>query len=116
MSDDDKIVRETLYQLLKAVVFPAYKEDNQGTFISLMIAYVFNAMTHLSIDVRLMAFKFFDMVVQHYPLSFSMYADKVFVLFILTWEIARFLLYLKNIVFMHSFYSTSQRDIAEKPV
>ncbi|MFS8032386.1 putative pre-rRNA-processing protein Ipi1 [Helianthus anomalus] len=77
MSDDDKIVRETLYQLLKAVVFPACKEDNQGTFISLMMAYVFNAMTHLSIDVRLMAFKFFDLVVQHYPLSFSMYADKI---------------------------------------
>ncbi|KAI7732166.1 hypothetical protein M8C21_028920, partial [Ambrosia artemisiifolia] len=77
MSDDDKIVRETLYQLLKAVIFPACKEDNQGTFISLMMAYVFNAMTHLSIDVRLMAFKFFDLVVQHYPLSFSMYADKI---------------------------------------
>ncbi|XP_021984052.2 testis-expressed protein 10 [Helianthus annuus] len=30
MSDDDKIVRETLYQLLNAVVFLACKEDNQG--------------------------------------------------------------------------------------
>ncbi|KAI3713299.1 hypothetical protein L1987_71874 [Smallanthus sonchifolius] len=77
MSDEDKIVRETLFQLLKAVIFPACKEDNQGTFISLMMAYVFNAMTHLAIDVRLMAFKFFDLVVQHYPLSFSMYADKI---------------------------------------
>ncbi|XP_076896542.1 uncharacterized protein LOC143549537 [Bidens hawaiensis] len=77
MSDEDKIVRETLFQLLKAVVFPACKEDSQGTFISLMMAYVFNAMTHLSIDVRLMAFKFFDLVVQHYPLAFSMYADKI---------------------------------------
>lgn len=26
MSDEDKIVRETLYQLLKAVIFPACKE------------------------------------------------------------------------------------------
>ncbi|GKE10609.1 armadillo-like helical domain-containing protein, partial [Tanacetum coccineum] len=76
MGDEDKIVRETLYQLLKAVIFPECKEENQGTFISLMMAYVFNAMTHLSIDVRLMAFKFFDLVVQHYPVSFSMYAEK----------------------------------------
>lgn len=77
MSDEDKLVRETLYQLLKAVIFPGCKEDNQGTFISLMMAYVFNAMTHLTIDVRLMAFKFFDLVVQHYPMSFSMYAEKI---------------------------------------
>nr|GEV77408.1 hypothetical protein [Tanacetum cinerariifolium] len=77
MGDEDKIVRETLYQLLKAVIFPECKEENQGTFISLMMAYVFNAMTHLSIDVRLMAFKFFDLVVQHYPVSFSMYAEKI---------------------------------------
>lgn len=77
MSDEDKIVRETLYQLLKAVIFPACKEDNQGTFISLMMAYVFNAMTHLAFDVRLMAFKFFDLLVQHYPMSFSMYAEKI---------------------------------------
>lgn len=77
MTDEDKIVRETLYQLLKAVIFPACKEDNQGTFISLMMAYVFNAMTHLAFDVRLMAFKFFDLVVQHYPISFSMYAEKI---------------------------------------
>ncbi|CAH1415695.1 unnamed protein product [Lactuca virosa] len=77
MSDEDKIVRETLYQLLKAVIFPACKEDNQGTFISLMMTYVFNAMTHLAFDVRLMAFKFFDLLVQHYPMSFSMYAEKI---------------------------------------
>nr|GEZ24577.1 armadillo-like helical [Tanacetum cinerariifolium] len=77
MGDEDKIVRETLYQLLKAVIFPECKEENQGTFISLMMAYVFNAMTHLPIDVRLMAFKFFDLVVQHYPVSFSMYAEKI---------------------------------------
>ncbi|GKA27211.1 hypothetical protein Tco_0713379 [Tanacetum coccineum] len=47
--------------------------ENQGTFISLMMAYVFNARTHLSIDV---AFTFFDLVVHHYPTSFCMYAEK----------------------------------------
>ncbi|ESR43310.1 hypothetical protein CICLE_v10011038mg [Citrus x clementina] len=77
IGDDDKVVRETLYQLLKTVVFPGCKEDNQGPFVSLMVAYIFNAMTHLAVDVRLMAFKFFDLVVQYYPPSFSLYADKV---------------------------------------
>ncbi|GJU30927.1 armadillo-like helical domain-containing protein [Tanacetum coccineum] len=73
-------VRRALFVRLALKVqeknFNALKE-NQGTFISLMMAYVFNAMTHLSIDVRLMAFKFFDLVVQHYPASFSMYAEKI---------------------------------------
>ncbi|KAK3227006.1 hypothetical protein Dsin_006868 [Dipteronia sinensis] len=77
ISDDDKVVRETLYQLLKSVIFPACKEDNQGQFVSLMMAYIFNAMTHLAFDVRLMAFKFFDLVVQYYPPSFSLYAEKI---------------------------------------
>ncbi|KAA8518460.1 hypothetical protein F0562_015934 [Nyssa sinensis] len=77
ISDDDKLVRETLYQLLKSVIFPGCTEDNQGPFISLMMAYIFNAMTHLSIDVRLMAFKFFDLVIQHYPPSFSLHAEKI---------------------------------------
>lgn len=77
ISDDDKVVRETLYELLKSVIFPGCKVDNQGTFISLMMAYIFNAMTHLAIDVRLMAFKFLDLVVQHYPSSFSLYAEKI---------------------------------------
>ena len=52
-------------------------QDNQGPFISLMMAYIFNSMTHLAIDVRLMAFRFFDLVIQHHPSSFSLYAEKV---------------------------------------
>lgn len=77
ISDDDKLVRETLYQLLKSVIFPGCKEENQGPFISLMMAYIFNAMTNLAIDVRLMAFKFLDLVIQHYPSSFMFYAEKI---------------------------------------
>lgn len=42
-----------------------------------MMAYIFNAMTNLAIDVRLMAFKFSDLVVQYYPPSFFLYAEKV---------------------------------------
>ncbi|CDP10602.1 unnamed protein product [Coffea canephora] len=76
ISDDDKIVRETLYQLFKSVILPNCKQDNQGPFISLMMAYIFNSMTHLAIDVRLMAFRFFDLVIQHHPSAFSPYAEK----------------------------------------
>ncbi|XP_068647203.1 uncharacterized protein [Aristolochia californica] len=76
IDDDDKSVRETLYQLLKSVVFPCLK-DIPGPIISLLMAYVFNAMTHLAMDIRLMAFKFFDLIVQHYPSSFYSYAEKV---------------------------------------
>ncbi|XAR53187.1 hypothetical protein NMG60_11021631 [Bertholletia excelsa] len=78
INDDDKLVREMLHQLLKSVIFPGCKEDNQGPLISLMMAYIFNAMTHLAIDVRLMAFKFLDLVVQQYPSSFYLYAEKIF--------------------------------------
>lgn len=77
ISDDDKVVRETLYQLFKSVILPGCKEDNQGALISLVMAYIFNSMTHLSIDVRLMAFKFFDLMVQNYPPAFFSYAEKV---------------------------------------
>nr|XP_027066959.1 testis-expressed protein 10-like isoform X3 [Coffea arabica] len=77
ISDDDKIVRETLYQLFKSVILPNCKQDNQGPFISLMMAYIFNSMTHLAIDVRLMAFRFFDLVIQHHPSAFSPYAEKI---------------------------------------
>lgn len=77
IGDDDKMVRETLYQLFKSVIFPSCKEDNQGLFISLIMAYIFNAMTHLAIDIRLMAFKFLDLVVQNYPPSFFLHAEKI---------------------------------------
>ncbi|XVE75869.1 hypothetical protein DITRI_Ditri12bG0126200 [Diplodiscus trichospermus] len=77
ISDDDKVVREALYQLFKTEIFPGCAEDNQGPFISLMMTYIFNAMTNLAIDIRLMAFKFFDLVVQFYPPCFSLYAEKI---------------------------------------
>ncbi|XP_048501199.1 uncharacterized protein LOC104892105 isoform X3 [Beta vulgaris subsp. vulgaris] len=51
-------------------------EDIQGAPISLIMAYIFKAMTHLAIDVRFMAFKFFDLVVQNYPPAFFTYAEK----------------------------------------
>ncbi|GLT68689.1 hypothetical protein SLA2020_408980 [Shorea laevis] len=77
ISDDDKLVREALYQLFKSVIFPRCNQDYEGPLISVMMAYIFCAMTNFSIEVRLMAFKFFDLVVQYYPRCFFSYAEKV---------------------------------------
>lgn len=77
INDDDKMVREMLYQLFKTVVFPSYKEDNQAPLIRFMMAYIFKATAHLAVDVQLMAFKFIDLVVQHHPASFVLYAEKI---------------------------------------
>ncbi|KAF6159856.1 hypothetical protein GIB67_032940 [Kingdonia uniflora] len=77
ITDDDKKVCETLYELLESVIFPGIKEETPGPFTSLIMAYIFNAMTHLSIHIRLMAFEFFDLVVQHYPSSILSHAEKV---------------------------------------
>ncbi|XP_030525125.1 uncharacterized protein LOC115737229 isoform X2 [Rhodamnia argentea] len=77
IGDDDKLVREALYELFKSVIFPSCKEGNQRPFVSLMMAYIFNAMTHLAVDVRLMAFRFLGLVVLHYPPTFLLYAEKI---------------------------------------
>ncbi|XP_027349391.1 uncharacterized protein LOC113860993 isoform X2 [Abrus precatorius] len=78
IGDDDKVVRKSLYDLFKAVILPGCKEDNQELIISLLMAYIFNAMTHLAVDIRIMAFDFLDLVLEFYPPSFSSYAEKIF--------------------------------------
>ncbi|XP_020590599.1 testis-expressed protein 10 homolog [Phalaenopsis equestris] len=75
--DKDKMVRETLYQILKTVIFPSLKEDATGPSISLLMVYVFSAMTHIAVDIRLMAFKLFKLVVLNYPSSFTIYTGQV---------------------------------------
>ncbi|CAA7396006.1 unnamed protein product [Spirodela intermedia] len=75
--DSDKAVREVLYNVLKTVIFPHIKEEITAPVISLMMAYVFNAMTHLAIDIRVMGFKFFHLIVLSHPSSFLLYAEKV---------------------------------------
>ncbi|KAM2565475.1 hypothetical protein TB2_008514 [Malus domestica] len=77
IGDDDRLVRDMLYQLFKSVILPGCKEDNQELLISLMMAYIFNAMTHLAIDVRLMAFKFLELAIQYHPPSFFLNAEKI---------------------------------------
>ncbi|KAH0861447.1 hypothetical protein HID58_089708 [Brassica napus] len=53
------------------------KSDNQGPMVSRLMPYIFKAMAESSVEVRLMAFKFFHLVVKHYPPTFSLYADKI---------------------------------------
>ncbi|XP_068315026.1 uncharacterized protein [Pyrus communis] len=77
IGDDDRLVRDTLHQLFKSVILPGCKEDNEELLISLMMAYIFNAMTHLAIDVRLMAFKFLELAIQCHPPSFFLNAEKI---------------------------------------
>ncbi|KAK7407066.1 hypothetical protein VNO78_08706 [Psophocarpus tetragonolobus] len=78
IGDDDKVVRKSLYDLFKVVILPGCKEDNQELIISLLMPYIFNAMTHLAVDVRIMAFDFLDLILDFYPPSFSSYAEKIF--------------------------------------
>ncbi|RDX92488.1 Testis-expressed protein 10, partial [Mucuna pruriens] len=78
IGDDDKVVRKSLHDLFKIVILPGCKEDNQELIVSLLMPYIFNAMTHLAVDVRIMAFDFLDLVLEFYPPSFSSYAEKIF--------------------------------------
>eukprot|EP01018_Ginkgo_biloba_P024467 Gb_20087 [translate_table: standard] len=66
ISDSDKGVRETLFLVLKSSIFPRLQEANMGPLLSIIMAHIFNAMTQLAMDIRLMAFKFLALVVQHY--------------------------------------------------
>ncbi|XP_078432784.1 ARM repeat superfamily protein isoform X2 [Wolffia australiana] len=75
--DSDDAVRAMLYNFLKTIFFPQIKEEISAPVISLLMAYVFNAMTHLAIDIRVMGFKFFLLIVQNHPSSFLLYAEKV---------------------------------------
>ncbi|KAH9289300.1 hypothetical protein KI387_033417, partial [Taxus chinensis] len=66
ISDSDKGVRDALFLLFKLAVFPGLEEVVMGPLISIIMAHIFNAMTQLSMNIRLMAFKFLDLVVEHY--------------------------------------------------
>ncbi|VVB13439.1 unnamed protein product [Arabis nemorensis] len=77
VSDDDSSVRDTLYSLFQTKIFPACKEENQGRIVSLLMPYMYIAMADSAIDVRLMAFKFLDLVVEYYPPTFSLDAEKI---------------------------------------
>ncbi|XP_021822389.1 uncharacterized protein LOC110763822 isoform X1 [Prunus avium] len=77
IGDDDGVAQKTLHELFKSAINAGCKEDNQELFVSLMMPYIFNAMTHLAIDVRLMAFEFLALVIQYHPPSFFLYAEKI---------------------------------------
>ncbi|XP_028777518.1 uncharacterized protein LOC114734142 [Neltuma alba] len=78
IGDDVKVVRDSLYDLFKLVILPGCEEDNPELVVSLLMAYIFKAMTHLAIDIRLKAFEFLDLVLEFYPPSLPLYAEKIF--------------------------------------
>jgi hypothetical protein len=45
--------------------------------LSLLMANVLNGMTHLSMDIQLMAFRFLELLVLNFPSSFPRYAEQV---------------------------------------
>ncbi|CAE6123208.1 unnamed protein product [Arabidopsis arenosa] len=77
ISHDDELVREAFYELFRTQIFRACKEDNKGLVVLLLMPYIFTSMTNSSIEVRLMAFKFFHLVLEYYPPTFSLYAEKI---------------------------------------
>nr|CAD1829335.1 unnamed protein product [Ananas comosus var. bracteatus] len=83
MCDSDRVVRDILYHLLKTVIFPSLKEwisnslspslqDIPTSTIEALIKYIIVAMTHISVDIRLTAFKFLELVIANFPSSFFM--------------------------------------------
>ncbi|TKW04860.1 hypothetical protein SEVIR_7G137800v4 [Setaria viridis] len=79
--DTDKVVRESLYNILQSLIFPSLKQDNAistRSTLFLLMANILNGMTHLSIDIQLMAFRILELVVLNFPSSFPSYAEQVF--------------------------------------
>lgn len=79
--DTDKVVRESLFNILQSLIFPSLKEDNAISMRStlfLLMANILNGTTHLSVDIQLMAFRFLELVVLNFPSSFSSYAEQTF--------------------------------------
>jgi pre-rRNA-processing protein IPI1 len=78
--DTDKVVRESLFSILQSLVFPSLKEDNAistRSTLFLLMANILNGMTHLSMDIQLMSFRFLELVVINFPSSFPGYAEQV---------------------------------------
>ncbi|KAJ1271412.1 hypothetical protein BS78_06G126700 [Paspalum vaginatum] len=79
--DTDKVVRESLYNILQSLIFPSLKEDNAistRSTLFLLMANIMNGMTHLSMDIQLMAFRFLELAVLTFPSSFPSYAEQTF--------------------------------------
>ncbi|KAJ4896615.1 ARM repeat superfamily protein [Raphanus sativus] len=76
--DVDKHVRTAVYKLFETHIFPFCKEeDNQRIMVLLLRLSIFLAMADSLIDVRLMAFDFLHLVVEYYPPTFFLYAEKI---------------------------------------
>lgn len=73
-----------MHPLFELACFCEYVQDNQRIMVLLLMPFIFLAMADSLIDVRLMAFEFMHLVVEYYPPTFSLYAEKVCLLTIIT--------------------------------
>ncbi|KAG4938837.1 hypothetical protein JHK84_045028 [Glycine max] len=74
---EQKLQKYAAVEKLRERIGDDDKVDNQELIVSLLMPYIFNAMTHLVVDVRMMAFDFLDLILEFYPPSFSpSYAEK----------------------------------------
>ncbi|KAK3141987.1 hypothetical protein QOZ80_4BG0340710 [Eleusine coracana subsp. coracana] len=79
--DSDKVVRESLYSLLQSQIIPSLKQDNAistRSTLFLLMANILNGMTHLFLDIQLMAFRFLELVVLNFPSCFTSYSEQAF--------------------------------------
>lgn len=70
-------------------------------------------MTHLSIDIRLMAFKFLDLVVENHSPSFLLYAEKVYLTLTLLVNVWNFFIcnyYIWHLYLENSFHLSCLRS------
>eukprot|EP00249_Psilotum_nudum_P022530 c28551_g1_i1 orf=248-2986(+) len=77
MTDYDKGVRQNFLLLMGSTIFPGLPEVVMGPLVPIMMAYLCSAMTHLTMDIHLSAFSFFDLLIQFYPsLILAHYTDQ----------------------------------------
>lgn len=69
-----------MHPLFKLACYCEYVQDNQRIMVLLLRPSIFLAMADSLIDVRLMAFDFLHLVVEYYPPTFFLYAEKVCIL------------------------------------
>jgi pre-rRNA-processing protein IPI1 len=65
IGDEDKVVRETLYQLFKSVIFPTYKEVILFSFLKIIVVFIV-AHHQLSIFVTFVSLFFLSRIIKNF--------------------------------------------------
>lgn len=67
MIDTDKSVQNALLLLLRTSIFASLPQVVMRPLVPIFMAYIFSAMTNLSMNIRMSAFRFLDVFIQSYP-------------------------------------------------